>query len=35
VKDNGDLDAYFTFHLAHEHERLYPAPDQHDYDLTV
>ncbi|WKK26878.1 ISKra4 family transposase [Streptomyces olivoreticuli] len=35
VKDNGDLDAYFTFHLAREHQRLYPTPDQHDYDLTT
>ncbi|MFG2961633.1 ISKra4 family transposase [Streptomyces sp. NPDC048291] len=35
VKDNGDLDAYLTFHLAREHERLYPAPDQHNYDLTA
>ncbi|MGA5135500.1 ISKra4 family transposase [Streptomyces olivoreticuli] len=35
VKDNGDLDAYFTFHLAREHQRLYPTPDQHDYDLTA
>lgn len=35
VKDNGDLDAYFAFHLAREHERLYSTSDQHDYDLTV
>lgn len=35
VKDNGDLDAYFAFHLAREYERLYSTSDQHDYDLTV
>lgn len=35
MKDNGDLDAYFAFHLAREHERLYCTSDQHDYDLTV
>ncbi|MFI2620304.1 hypothetical protein [Streptomyces sp. NPDC018584] len=31
----GDLDAYFVFHLAREHERLYSTSDQHDYDRTV
>lgn len=34
VKDNDDLDTYLAFHLAREHERLYPAPDQHNYALT-
>lgn len=26
VKDNQDLDAYFAYHLAREHQRLYPHP---------
>lgn len=32
--DNGDLDVYWAYHLQREHERLYPSPDQHDYDFT-
>ncbi|MFJ2629229.1 ISKra4 family transposase [Streptomyces sp. NPDC087532] len=32
---NGDLDAYWRFHSAHEHERLYPAPGQENYNLTA
>ncbi|SFM55532.1 hypothetical protein SAMN04487980_1002364 [Streptomyces sp. cf124] len=35
LNDNGDFDEYWTFHLAREHERLYPAPDQHNYQLTA
>ncbi|MEU3756916.1 ISKra4 family transposase [Streptomyces olivoreticuli] len=35
LHDNGDLDTYFTYHLAREHERLYPTPDQHNYQLTA
>ncbi|MGW3660364.1 ISKra4 family transposase [Streptomyces sp. NPDC005151] len=35
VKDNDDLDAYLNFHIAREHERLYPTPDQHNYQLTA
>lgn len=35
LTDNGDLDEYWTFHLAREHERLYPTPDQHNYQLTA
>lgn len=33
--DNGDFDAYWRHHLAREHQRLYPTPDQHDYGLTA
>ncbi|MGW6202272.1 ISKra4 family transposase [Streptomyces sp. NPDC055089] len=32
---NGDLDAYWRFHLAREHERLYPTPDQRKFTLTA
>lgn len=32
--DNGDFDVYWTHHLAREHERLYPIPDQDNYGLT-
>ncbi|GGO99653.1 hypothetical protein [Wenjunlia tyrosinilytica] len=33
--DNGDFDAYGErSHLAREHQRLYPTPDQHNYELT-
>jgi hypothetical protein len=35
LNDNGDFDEYWTFHLAREHERLYPTPDQHNYQLTA
>ncbi|MFD7283510.1 ISKra4 family transposase [Streptomyces sp. NPDC059862] len=35
LNDNGDFDEYWTFHLAREHQRLYPTPDQHNYQLTV
>ncbi|WP_328744638.1 hypothetical protein OHT57_04665 [Streptomyces sp. NBC_00285] len=27
--------AYRRHHLAREHERLNPTPDQHNYDLTA
>jgi hypothetical protein len=35
LNDNGDFTDYWTFHIAREHERLYPTPDQHDYNLTA
>lgn len=35
LTDNGDLDTYFTYHLAREHERRYPTPDQHNHQLTA
>ncbi|MBT2492933.1 ISKra4 family transposase [Streptomyces sp. ISL-96] len=35
VVANGDLDSYWHFHTAREHERLYPTPDQQDFNRTV
>jgi hypothetical protein len=35
LNDNGDFADYWTFHLAREHERHYPTPDQHNYNLTA
>ncbi|MFD5126908.1 ISKra4 family transposase [Streptomyces olindensis] len=35
LNDNGDFNAYWTFHLAREHERLYPTPEQHSYQLMA
>ncbi|MCX5315862.1 ISKra4 family transposase [Streptomyces sp. NBC_00154] len=35
VVANGDLDSYWHFHTAREHERLYPTPDQQDFNLTA
>lgn len=35
LNDNGDFDEYWTFHLAREHERFYPTPDHHSYQLTA
>jgi hypothetical protein len=35
VVANGDLDAYWRFHTAHQDKRLYPTPDQQDYNLTA
>jgi hypothetical protein len=32
---NGDLDAYWRFHSAREHQRLYPAPGRENYNLTA
>ncbi|UXY32926.1 hypothetical protein [Streptomyces sp. HUAS TT20] len=32
---NGDLDPYWRFHAAREHERLYPTPDQRRLDLAA
>jgi hypothetical protein len=32
---NGDFDAYWRFHLAREHERLYPVLKQGTYTLTA
>ncbi|MFH8467869.1 hypothetical protein [Streptomyces sp. NPDC017991] len=33
--DDGDFDAYWRYHLARKHERLYPTPDQHTYERTA
>ncbi|CAM5548445.1 hypothetical protein GCM10010345_18750 [Streptomyces canarius] len=35
VVSNGHLDTYWRFHLAREHERLYPTPEQRTYPLTA
>jgi hypothetical protein len=35
VVANGDLDPYWHFHTAREHARLYPTPDQQDFNLTA
>ena len=35
VVANGDIDSYWRFHTAREHERLYPTPDQEDFNLTA
>ncbi|WP_331719580.1 ISKra4 family transposase [Streptomyces virginiae] len=35
VVANGDLDSYWRYHAAREHERLYPATDQQEYDLMA
>jgi hypothetical protein len=32
---NGDLDDYWPYHLAQEHQRVYHACDQAEYDLTA
>lgn len=32
---NNDFHAYWAFHLAREHKRLYPAPGRPSYDLTA
>ncbi|MEU0256530.1 hypothetical protein ABZ299_29540 [Streptomyces sp. NPDC006184] len=32
---NGDLEAYWRFHVACEHRRLYPTPDQVQYELIA
>jgi hypothetical protein len=32
---NGDLDTYWRYHLAREHKRLYPTPNQRNYTLTA
>ncbi|MEU2992712.1 ISKra4 family transposase [Streptomyces griseoincarnatus] len=34
VDSNGDLDAYWQYHVAAEHRRLYPS-DQHNYGLIA
>ncbi|MGW2788240.1 ISKra4 family transposase, partial [Streptomyces populi] len=31
---NGDLDSYWRFHTAREHQHLYPAPNRQEYSLT-
>jgi hypothetical protein len=35
LNDDGDFDEYWTFHLAREHECLYPTPDRQRYQLTA
>ncbi|MFF4121181.1 ISKra4 family transposase [Streptomyces sp. NPDC001714] len=35
IVSNGDLDPYWRFHAAREHERLYPTPDQQRLDLAA
>ncbi|MEV8548171.1 ISKra4 family transposase [Streptomyces sp. NPDC051572] len=35
LNDNGDFNTYWAFHLAREHKRIYPTPDQHTYSLTA
>lgn len=35
LNDNDDFGEYWRYHLAREHERLYPTPDQHNYQLTA
>ena len=35
VISNGDFPQYWTFHTRRERERLCPAPDQAEYDLTA
>ncbi|GAA2056728.1 hypothetical protein [Nocardiopsis rhodophaea] len=35
VRANGDVDAYWRFHLDREHERLYRVGDQVKHDLSV
>ncbi|MEU6347561.1 ISKra4 family transposase [Streptomyces sp. NPDC046977] len=35
VVSNSHLAPYWRYHAAREHERLYPAPDQRNYTLTV
>jgi hypothetical protein len=32
---NGDFEDYWVFHAAREHQRLYPSPDQQNYNLTA
>ncbi|MFJ8827716.1 ISKra4 family transposase [Streptomyces sp. NPDC102467] len=32
---NGDFEDYWIFHMAREHKRLYPSPDQQNYRLTA
>ena len=35
VISNGDFDDYWRFHLAREHQRLYPAATQSEYTLRT
>jgi len=35
IVSNGDLDPYWRFHAAREHERLYPTLDQRRLDLAA
>ncbi|MEU5185435.1 ISKra4 family transposase [Streptomyces longwoodensis] len=35
VTANGHLETYWKYHVTAEHQRLYPTPDQAQYDLTA
>ncbi|GGJ53009.1 hypothetical protein GCM10010121_074760 [Streptomyces brasiliensis] len=35
VTANGDLDTYWKYHVAAEHQRLYPASDQERFAFTA
>ncbi len=35
IAANGDLDAYWRYHVAAEHQRHYPVHDQGEYTLTA
>jgi hypothetical protein len=35
VVSNGDLDPYWRYHTAREHERLYPVPGHRNFALTA
>ncbi|GAA2775167.1 hypothetical protein GCM10010521_62090 [Streptomyces rameus] len=35
VISNGDFPQYWTFRTHRERERLYPRPDQHNYELLA
>ncbi|WP_060904818.1 hypothetical protein [Streptomyces scabiei] len=35
LHSNGDFDAYWRYHVAHEHERLYPPAGQGEYTLSA
>ncbi|MFE0875951.1 hypothetical protein ACFW4X_13865 [Streptomyces smyrnaeus] len=35
VTVGGDLDTYWRYHSAREHQRLYPTPDQQEYRLSA
>lgn len=35
IISNGDVTAYWRYHVRQEHARLYPRPDQADYRLTA
>jgi hypothetical protein len=35
LEDNGDFDAYWAFHMRHEHCRIHQAAYQDRYDLIA